>query len=929
MADPLTLGASAVGITSLAIQLLEKAKTVHDLWSLVRDAPAELKRLLEDLEDVAQLLQEVIEQATDVDPNSRALLFVRKCETRLDDLRNLVGSMDLSSGDGKRAFVKRVVKILGNDQKVLRMRNNLQEMIRYSSLALQLLHGRQTTHVETLGHRALMEIGVHATQPQQSTRILSEISIKSYQQLVQLRQELESVTKSPGADASDHNSDNLMPERGLVVRRNGVKLQNDRQNKWSRRHTYWRIPLIFGFLVIYQRSKRPNDDEGPDAANPDPSAKEYGLIFQPSWLFHFGFMAAFVSECNAHTYQFQQTLRPTFYLPETHPLFVGAENCDVQTVQHYLTTFGTANILCMEGDYVNDSRSLLQHAILHEQIEIVRILIENNADTDYADNDGLRADPSDTTYLDQNCWHSRVMSTTFWQVLAEGSVPMLQQRDIDGHTPLHTYCLNHNIETDVCRLAVRNGADINSPLRKRDCEWDDDWEGASPLHFAIISVQVAAEGPTHASLTNNVAEELLVDCFSELTDVHHCQPVACLWLTTVILADGARQNQKRKIGYLLENGANLHAISRRWGSPTDIAKLSNNLGMWYDVLKECNVELDAFLAKDSAMERTPEFYDGQDCVRERGRTRYFLQRQWLCIVASAEKVGLGCSDGIHRFVPSGYQTAYPRGHCALCWMGTGGRLVAACNHLYYLRFFVVVLLSRNITCFELGDMLEFLIIKLSEDLEEWVTWWYSYVVADGKERRFYLEQTSRIRCDSGSSFCEFIRYICQQDQERLHSLSVRNGHDGMERGSSNQNEHSDDGEHGRLKDLDTGTEQHSERREVGHANQDAGYRSTTEKQPNGDNEESDDGEEHSVEKEPEKAYDAEEAEEAYDLEQEYDAQEKWDGENWFMLQIIIIEIFFLTQWPRTIELDFKELSTKLRESREEPRIPGAWPADNE
>ncbi|KAI9784489.1 MAG: hypothetical protein M1835_003570 [Candelina submexicana] len=801
MADPFTLAASTVGIISLAIHLLEKAKTAHDLWSWVKDAPAELNKLHENLKNVSQLLQEVIEQATIVDPSSRAIPFVRSCQTRLDDLRTMSGSLDLSSCDGKRAFVKRVRKIMGNDQKVL-----------------------------------------------------------------------------------PRESDYLKPKRGVAVRRNGVKLQADRQSKLSRRHIHWRIPLILGSLIVYQRFKRTKEDERPDAANPDPSAKEYGLIFQPSWLFHSGFEAAFVSECNANTYQFRQTLRPIFYLPENHPLFIGAKNGDVQTVQHYLTTFGTANVLCTDGDTVHDSRSLLQHAISHEQIEIVRLLVESNADTNYADDDdGFtaiawstlfsdsgpdmarlimrdgRAVPSEADYLEQYCWHSTNMSTALWQILAEASSPVLQQQDIESHTPLHIYSLIHGIEADVCRLAVRNGADINIPLRERDLLWSSGWEGALPLHFAIISVQVAAERPTHRSSINNVAEELLVDCFNELTDVHHFCPTARLWSPTVILADGARQNQKRKIRYLLENGANLHAISRRWGSPTDIAKLSNNLGMWYDVLKECNVELDAFLAKDSAMERTPEFYDWQNCIRERRKTRNFLQRQWLCIVDSAEKVGLGRSDGIHDFLPSEYQIVYPRGHCRLCRVPTGGHAVAACKHLYYLRFFVVVLLSHKITCSELGDCLS-LISKLFEDLEEWV--------------------------------------------------------------NCNRNDHSDDGEHERLKDVDTRIERRSESREAYRVNPDAGYKRNTEKQPYGDNEESDDGEEYGIGKE----FDNEEEE--GEEKTEYDDREDWDCENWHMLEIIV-NVFFMTQWPRTIELDFKELSTKLRESTEEPRIPGTWPADND
>ncbi|KAI9715462.1 MAG: hypothetical protein M1812_005938 [Candelaria pacifica] len=895
MADPLTLAASAVGITSLAIQLLEKAKTIHELWTLVRDAPAELKRLLEDLEDVSQLLQEVIDQSTKVDPNSRAILFVRKCESRLDDLRTIVGSMDSSRGNGKRAFVKRVVKVLGNDQKVLRMRNNLQETINYLSLALQILQSRQTTNIETLEHRALVKMEAHAAQSQQSTRILSEISTKSYQHIVRMEQELVDMNTSIAPYVASRSAGRLKPECGLFTHQNRAKSQNNGRIIGSRRYTSWRIPLMLGSLIAYRKTEQLDGDEGADAVDSNPTAKEYGFNFQPSWLFHSGFMAAFKWEFNAHAYRFHQTLQPIFYLPEDHPLFVGAESGDAQAVQRYLTEFGTANVSCMYGNQVDDNRSLLQHAILNYQFEIARILVENNADINYIDDDGATAivysmvycnaptefvrlllidkqgDPSDTDLDNYNCWHNTDMSTTLWQILAEGSVPTLQQRDVCGYTPLHRCCLSYRTEAEVCVFAVRSGADVNSPFPGGNSILGYRLDGASPLHLAIVALQCPAKGLTLSSLPNGLTQKSFVNPSDELADVY---------------IPGYFYNHSPSRVVLT---ANLHAISECWGSPTDIAKLSNNLGMWYDILEECGLDLEAFLAEDLRLQRTQHFDDMQIIVRDHRKTRNFLLSKWHSVIRFAEKAGLKLINGIFE---AAWDYYLPRHLCVLCEKP----YETECSHAYYLNPFVLISLSGEFIRPELAKELAHLTSDLFEDLQALIEYiqdcssirtdWYDADIDVGMLNG--LDQISRARKDSGLGFCRFLRNIYQQDQDQQQDLGTT-----VQLGEIYGNGQSDNGDRDRSEGPDARKAHQQGHMEAFCTNRCSGEIFHGEGQQK-------------------------------HVKDNHSKEGHWDEGYWFLLQLTM-ELFFHTWWPCSVDVDLEELLAKLRMRKEEVSIPGAWP----
>lgn len=50
---------SGISVISLAIQLANGIKTLHEFWSSVRDAPSDIKEIIDDLQCLGSLLNEI------------------------------------------------------------------------------------------------------------------------------------------------------------------------------------------------------------------------------------------------------------------------------------------------------------------------------------------------------------------------------------------------------------------------------------------------------------------------------------------------------------------------------------------------------------------------------------------------------------------------------------------------------------------------------------------------------------------------------------------------------------------------------------------------------------------------------------------------------------------------------------------------------
>ncbi len=530
-----------------------------------------------------------------------------------------------------------------------------------------------------------------------------------------------------------------------------------------------------------------------------------------------------------------------------------------------------------------------------------------------------RVDPYLIEPYHWSCWHSLTMTSYLWQLLAGVAVPMLEHRDVLGQTPLHVYCQAHDIAADVCYLALKSGADVNSllpelldnihPLRLLSSELSEGWVGASPLHLAIISVQSAAKDQTQVRSAEASSVEF-VNCYSELANVIYSRGTLFGDVRVKVLTEDARQDQKRKIKILIENGADLHSVSKFWGSPTDIAKLSNNMEIWYDVLEDCNIELEPFLAKDTAIERTQDFENCQSGVRERRTTRNVLQRQWCSIVRDTESAG-GLDPAKSHF-DSIVLDHTSRNMCHLCF--EPGTTESTCSHLYYLRVFILLFLSVGLRSPEVDEQTELLAIGAVDDLQTWVDDLQPWLETESREfdlddlYMLLLEQTGRVRRDSGLGFRRFLHRIYQQNpvQSELQQLGI--GSD-FNKSRSNTEANSDTGQESRsdpeLSDdgscssevTGAGKEQHHQRTKTYYTERHARDEGPIERQ---------------------KCH----------MEGRHDDGEYADAGYWFLCQVMV-EVFFITQWPRTVDVDFEELSTKLRMKAMEVEVPGAWPGNGD
>lgn len=137
MADPLSIAASAFSVASLVIQLLDKAKAIHDVWTLLQGASAELDALSDRLRDVSGLLQKIAGSANDGSSNTIILSMLIRCQKQLAELRAAVGGMQ-SDDKSLKTRMKKPFKIVFTESKMKNMKEALQILLTDLSLALRM-----------------------------------------------------------------------------------------------------------------------------------------------------------------------------------------------------------------------------------------------------------------------------------------------------------------------------------------------------------------------------------------------------------------------------------------------------------------------------------------------------------------------------------------------------------------------------------------------------------------------------------------------------------------------------------------------------------------------------------------------------------------------------------------------------------------------
>jgi hypothetical protein len=190
-------------------------------------------------------------------------------------------------------------------------------------------------------------------------------------------------------------------------------------------------------------------------------------------------------------------------------------------------------------------------------------------------------DPSETDWNGRNFWHLFCDNAPFekefpWKSICGDFRHILNEKDGRGRTSIFILSSNPRSNIELFRWNLNNNANISIPQV----------DGLTCLHAAIFSLEPIRE-TSYITL-----EDLAGYPGMKRTDRY---------------SEKDRENQKEKIELLLRQGANIFAASNRYGTPTDIARLTRNFPLWIEALRNCGFDPTRVLAADKKVSRHQQF----------------------------------------------------------------------------------------------------------------------------------------------------------------------------------------------------------------------------------------------------------------------------------------------------------------------------------
>ncbi|KAK0742949.1 hypothetical protein B0T18DRAFT_172971 [Schizothecium vesticola] len=146
MADPLSIAAGSVSFISLVIQILDKAKQIYDFWRDLDGMPNRFQPLLTDMAVVKTVLREIVDTAQQ-ESYPEAECLIQRCNSQIELLLGEVRDFRRQPPRRRASRVRLTFKLVYKEQKIEEMRHSVLEVLRYLSLALQVIHSRGVSKI--------------------------------------------------------------------------------------------------------------------------------------------------------------------------------------------------------------------------------------------------------------------------------------------------------------------------------------------------------------------------------------------------------------------------------------------------------------------------------------------------------------------------------------------------------------------------------------------------------------------------------------------------------------------------------------------------------------------------------------------------------------------------------------------------------------
>jgi len=195
--------------------------------------------------------------------------------------------------------------------------------------------------------------------------------------------------------------------------------------------------------------------------------------------------------------------------------------------------------------------------------------------------------------------------------------------DTNGWTPLlKMLAATYAWHEEFFWWLVDRGADVSKAVSGGPCSRQEN--GITCLHLVIAALQPIAltnlipfyVGPQHRFAHASIPAQS--DTF-----IWACHP----WHRAERIDPSKRQAQRRFLKVLISKCADLHAVARHWGTPTDIAKYTGNIDFWCSVLEDCDINVGNFLACESTIRRNGEIRTAHEALEHtQGNSRLVMRK---------------------------------------------------------------------------------------------------------------------------------------------------------------------------------------------------------------------------------------------------------------------------------------------------------------
>ena len=104
--DGLSVAASVIAVSSLALQLAENARKLFDFWDSLQNAPEEIRDIKSDLDNLGKVLEQIAQEAQQQSPCPSTQSALRLCSGKINTITSITNEFEPGFACSKRRIRK-------------------------------------------------------------------------------------------------------------------------------------------------------------------------------------------------------------------------------------------------------------------------------------------------------------------------------------------------------------------------------------------------------------------------------------------------------------------------------------------------------------------------------------------------------------------------------------------------------------------------------------------------------------------------------------------------------------------------------------------------------------------------------------------------------------------------------------------------------